>query len=130
MITGVDQPRCGIGVFHFTLLVSLQFRGTPRTLDSPDAGTCPFPFGPRNSGQSAAALKQTSRDKTANQEKMREGLKSFICEGCLKESKWNERRKGISLLPHLLTAQLASPQRTSLVAGGFLNFLYEKNEPC
>ena len=51
--TGVDQPRCGIGVFHWTFRVSLQWSGRP--IDSPGAAAQPFPCGPRNFGQSARA---------------------------------------------------------------------------
>src|SRR5271155_5780286 len=54
MITGVDQPRLGTGVFQRTFSVSLQCRGRPRFF-SPGASTCPSPIGPRNSGQSARA---------------------------------------------------------------------------
>src|ERR1041385_4999923 len=53
--TGVDQPLYGIGVFHFTLLVSLQRSGNPAALVLAAPVACPSPCGPRNSGQSARA---------------------------------------------------------------------------
>jgi hypothetical protein len=41
-ITGDDQPRSWIGVFHLTWFVSLQFNGSPIESEHPS------PFGPRN----------------------------------------------------------------------------------
>src|SRR5450432_3850135 len=55
MITGVDQPRNGISVFHRTFLVSLHSSGSPTVFSSPGAETWPSPNGPRKSGQSARA---------------------------------------------------------------------------
>src|ERR1700691_4024329 len=55
MITGVDQPRFGIAVFHFTFSVSLQCNGNPTGFLSVGAETYPSPHGPRNSGQSPLA---------------------------------------------------------------------------
>src|SRR4051794_18434631 len=46
-ITGEDQARPGVGVFHFTFFSSLQVSGKPLAVEMP------FPVGPRNCGHSA-----------------------------------------------------------------------------
>src|ERR1051325_6117623 len=43
--TGEDHARPCIAVFHLTFWDSLQVRGRPMDIE------CPFPRGPRNSGQ-------------------------------------------------------------------------------
>ena len=53
-IAGEDQPFPGISVFHLMFLLSLQVRGSPLSVE------CPWPGGPRNSGQSSAS---TGREK-------------------------------------------------------------------
>jgi len=57
-ITGDDQPFPGMGTFHRTFVVSLQFSGSPCSSD------VPCPVGPRNCGQSEAGrinVKRSSR---------------------------------------------------------------------
>src|SRR5262249_1763415 len=63
-MTGDDQPRSWIGVFHTTLLVSLQLSGRSR------ASECPVPSGPRNCGQSSLAQAGGRRNAISEQQRL------------------------------------------------------------
>src|SRR5687768_8232959 len=72
--TGVDQPTPGVLVFQAT------FRPSPHVSGSPRAVECPWPPGPRNSGQSCAKAAVATPNAIENNRMMRgKGLIDDYC---------------------------------------------------